>query len=305
MSRRLILLFCLISTISYGQSLQTVISSEGVEITEGGKKILFYQQQPKSLEGKYSRASYVHPLYDLKGNEITEDFPEDHPHHRGIFWAWHQIIIGGKETSDGWSCENISWLPGKMSIKKKGKSVTIRSEVFWQSTGNPGAPVSIVKENTKITVYKSTPQYRLVDFEIHLLPLKDSMQIGGSKDVKGYSGFSLRLKLPKDIQFVSEGKTIEAQETAVAAAPWMDFRGSFDGADHPVTGVTLFCDSEGATSQVPWILRKEQSMQNVAFPGSKPVNLPRKGLTLRYRLVIHDDTLTEEAIRNLYAAYLK
>ncbi|MEP7256902.1 MAG: DUF6807 family protein [Flavitalea sp.] len=303
MLRNLTLLCCCLSSFSYGQSLQAVRSPQGVEITESGKKVLFYQQQPKSQAGKFTRASYVHPLYDLKGNEITEDFPVDHPHHRGVFWAWHQIIINGKETADGWSCENISWLPGKMSIKKKSKTIAIRSEVLWQSTSIPGLPEPIIKENTTIIVHTGAQNYRLIDFNIHLLPLKDNMQIGGSKDVKGYSGFSIRLKLPRDIQFISDGKVIEAQETAVAGAPWMDFRGSFDGEGNPVTGVTLFCDAGSAASPVPWILRKEESMQNVAYPGTIPVDLPRKGLTLKYRLVIHDDTLTEEAIRNLYAQY--
>ena len=30
------------------------------------------------------------------GQVLTEDFPADHLHHRGIFWAWHQVYVGEK-----------------------------------------------------------------------------------------------------------------------------------------------------------------------------------------------------------------
>src|SRR5688572_21483736 len=81
----------LLSTRLYSQNFVVTKSVEGFEILQQGKKVLFYQQQPKSLGGKYERAGYVHPLYSLKGEILTEDFPDDHPFHHGIFWAWHQI----------------------------------------------------------------------------------------------------------------------------------------------------------------------------------------------------------------------
>src|SRR6056300_243087 len=72
------------------------INSEGTYFTEGNDSILKYQIAEKSLNGTYNRANYIHPLYTLDGDILTEDFPEDHLHHRGIFWAWHQLNIGDK-----------------------------------------------------------------------------------------------------------------------------------------------------------------------------------------------------------------
>ena len=34
------------------------------------------------------RSSYVHPIYGIEGEILTDDFPADHHHHRGLFWAW-------------------------------------------------------------------------------------------------------------------------------------------------------------------------------------------------------------------------
>src|SRR4026209_413775 len=84
------------------QHFTTTRSAEGIEIRENHKKVLFYQVRPKSVDGKYERAGFIHPLYSFNEKSLTEDMPEDHPYHRGIFWAWHQIIWNNKPIADGW-----------------------------------------------------------------------------------------------------------------------------------------------------------------------------------------------------------
>ncbi len=86
----------------------TVIETKtGLEISEAGKKVCAYQKTPASK--KSSRSHYFHPVYDLAENVITEDFPADHLHHHGIWWAWHQIKKNGKQIADGWQNDNIHW----------------------------------------------------------------------------------------------------------------------------------------------------------------------------------------------------
>lgn len=283
----------------YGQHFTTIRSDEGIEISENGKKVLFYQQRPKSSAGKYERAGYVHPLYSLNEKILTEDFPEDHPYHRGIFWAWHQIVLNDKKNADGWICENISWKPGKLKVKARKEKVILKSEMIWNANPEQNNPTSIIKENTKITVHKSTGQYRAIDFDIQLFALVDSLKIGGSDDAKGYGGFCLRLKLPNDISFVSNNTAITPMETAVTAGPWMDFTGSFDGALMPKAGVAVFCN-QPAGDQQPWILRKGKSMQNIPYPGRTPKTLSKKGWRLKYRIIIHNGDMSNDDLEKLY-----
>ena len=87
-----------------GSLMSSELTAEGILISENGKPVLFYQKNPKSKDGQFERANYIHPLYDLEGNVITEDFPADHLHQRGIFWTWHQILAGEKRLGDGWEC---------------------------------------------------------------------------------------------------------------------------------------------------------------------------------------------------------
>ena len=287
------------------QQLSATKTTGGIEISEAGSKVLFYQTNPKSLNGKYERANYIHPFYSLNGNILTEDFPEDHPHHRGIFWAWHQILINIKPIADGWSCENISWEVVDTNISKNKKSITLNSAVLWKSFLKNHQQVAIVKENLKIIVHSSTDQYRIIDFDITLAALVDSLKIGGSDDAKGYGGFSLRLKLPEDIKFLANNKEVIPQELAIKAGGWMDFAGSFEGENLPKSGVAVFCNPSNPGYPHPWILRKEKSMQNPAFPGRVPVELTKKGLRFQYRVVIHKSVFMHNDIEKLYHEYVE
>jgi Methane oxygenase PmoA len=304
---RFILIFCcsafLIPAKLCGQLFTTIRTHEGVEILENGKKVLFYQQQPKSLDGKYARAGYVHPLYNLHENVLTEDSPEDHPYHRGIFWAWHQIILKKKKIADGWVSENISWEPVSLKIIKKEASIRLQSEMLWNCVLKENKPTAIVKENTTIRIYKSTARYRAIDFDIHLVALVDSLEIGGSDDAKGYGGFCIRLKLPTDISFLSNDSTVTPTETAVTAGPWMDFRGSFDNETLSKTGVAIFCNPSNSHLPQQWILRKEASMQNIPYPGRTPVPLTKRGWHITCRIIIHND-MSNDDLEKLYQRYI-
>ena len=79
--------------------------------------------------------------------------------------------------------EHISWKPPKVKVKKSEGRVMLQSEMIWNAELD-NKPTAIVREKTKITVFKSTPQYRILDFDIHLFALADNLKIGGSDDQK-------------------------------------------------------------------------------------------------------------------------
>ena len=73
-----------------------------VDLAEGGARILRYNHgtvppPPETADRferggepplHYARGGYVHPLYGPHGEEITDDYSLNHPHRRGMFWAW-------------------------------------------------------------------------------------------------------------------------------------------------------------------------------------------------------------------------
>lgn len=167
----------------------SIRTDEGIEIKENGKPVLFYQVKPKSVNGKYARSGYVHPLYGLNGTVLTEDMPEDHLYHRGIFWAWHQVLVNDKSIADGWTSENISFVPVDVQVKRSGKSSIIRSKLVWRVKDSANGDISVIDESAKISIRSATSNYRVIDFDILLKPLVDDIKIGGSDDAKATEDF--------------------------------------------------------------------------------------------------------------------
>ncbi|WP_164101349.1 DUF6807 family protein [Candidatus Laterigemmans baculatus] len=274
---------------------------QGVLVREGDQQVLFYQRAVKSEDEKYPRSHYVHPLYDLDGNVLSEDFPADHLHHRGIYWAWHQVWVGEKRAGDPWVCEDFVWDVQTVDTQVcDDGTAELRLRVHWKSpriVDNRGEMTPLVDETAVIRIHPAKPDQRAIDFSFRLVPLVEQLKIGGSEDEKGYGGFCTRITLPHDLRFVSSGGEVQPQTLQVEAGPWMDMVGSYAiGSQNPgsttkaeeVSGVAILTHPSLPGYVQPWILRERRSMQNAAWPGRQPVLLPRdQPLAFNYRLILH------------------
>lgn len=281
-------------------------TKEGVEVSDLGKPVLFFQMRMKSLDGKWPRASYVHPLYGLDGQVLTEDFPEDHRHHRGVFWAWHQLRWHGNQMADPWACQGVEWLPperneGGIRTTANDERATVSVVRDWVVRTDEGKPKRLVREDVAISLAKSEPDRRAIDFTIRLLALEPNVTIGGSEDVKGYGGFSPRLRLPDDVAFVGRTGPVEPEATPVEGGAWMRITGTIDDK---ATGVTIMCHPSHPNFPPKWILRSRNSMQNAVWPGREPVALSTETATvLRYRLLVDRGDLSGEWIERNYKSF--
>jgi hypothetical protein len=293
-------------------TMRVVATDDGYEFFEGESPILHYQAMPRSLNGKFERAGYVHPLHDLDGNVLTEDFPPDHLHHRGVFWAWHQLYVGDTQVGDPWICRDfLARVDSVKVLKSEPDSAGICATVHWVSpdrTTPTGELKPIIREETTIRTFRSDGSHRMIDFRIALVALEPSVRIGGSDDAKGYGGFSPRLRLPQDIRFIAEQGEVEPLKTAVNPSRWMDMVGSFSvdptSGSGTTSGVTVLCHPSLPGFPHKWILRKTRSMQNPAFPGREPVPVPTdKPLELRYRIIVHRGEASAQQLAKWFANY--
>ncbi len=280
-----VFIFCL-SCNPQSSPFTTAVTEEKIVLLEDGNPVFVYQKKPKSLTGQYVCNNYIHPLFDLSGNVITEEFPADHPYHRGVFWAWHQLYAAGRRLGDGWTNDSISQKVVGAVIEKGKLYARLITDVLWSSpVTEDGEP--FIEEKTTITVHKLSDGIRRIDFEIVLKALSDQLQIGGSADQKGYGGFCVRMRLPDSLKFISDNGPVTPQELQIKAGPWMDFSGRF-GAGPEISGITIICHPSMPGYPEPWILRQKGSMQNVVFPGRDRIDVSKdKPVVLRYRLIIH------------------
>lgn len=282
-------------------------TEQGFSVAEGEEQVLFYQRQHKSMDGKYTRANYIHPLYGLDGEILTEDFPADHPHHRGVFWAWHQVWLGDKKLGDGWATIDFFWDVYDTEILTiDSKSRALRFHVYWKSpqlTDVDDKQEAFVKETTTIRVHRAEDNMRMIDFQIELLALKDNMRLGGSEDAKGYGGFTTRIPLPDGLAFTGTDGPVEPTNLSVEAGPWLDFSGNL-GGQGKTSGLAILCHNSSPGYPQRWILRRKGSAQNPVYPGRHPVPLSReKPLVLRYRLIIHRGDINDINFDELQAEY--
>lgn len=275
---------------------------QGIELFENGQPVYFYQRQPKSVDGRYICSNYLHPLFSLGGDTLTEEFPEDHPYHRGVFWAWHQIFIDNNSVGDGWVMEHISEEVTGVHPEVSDNLAVLNLDVQWKSDIFQDGK-AFVQENTAIVVHPLKAGVRIIDFEIKLTAMVPGISIGGSDDEKGYGGFCIRMKLPDDLIFTSTNGPVEPQTMQIKAGTWMDFSGSFC-KNNKKSGITILSQRDFLNYPVHWILRRETSMQNIVFPGRQRANLSvDKPIILKYRVIVHNGNARKSSINKQQREY--
>ena len=80
------------------------VDEASLGLWEGDRPILVYNHGIRSKQGNPApkpHSCYIHPLYGLDGEVLTDDFPADHLHHRGVFWAWPHVTVDGRHSTSG------------------------------------------------------------------------------------------------------------------------------------------------------------------------------------------------------------
>ena len=256
---------------------------QGYWFTEGDTKVLFYQAERKALpDGQAARSNYFHPLYDLDGNVLTEDFPKDHIHHRGIFWAWHQVRINGTTVQDQWANRDSFWTVQDAQIDSDARSASLALRVVWESplfTDAQGQRRPFVEERSVTRVHRAEGAIRKIDFHQRLTALVDGVEIGGSDDAKGYGGFSYRVVMPPDIRFTGPQGVVTPIENAVEFEPvdgcvgelWGVGEERPDGPDAPEhDGVPAALDPPRAEQHAECRLPRSAARRHPARPAGDP-----------------------------------
>ncbi len=286
-----------------GHAIEVSQETAGYLVREAGRPVLFYQLEPRSIDGSFERSNYVHPLYGLDGEILTEDFPKDHRHHRGVYWTWHQVLIGEIRAGDPWLAQRFSWQLEDARVLPAGNGLRLTHR--WFSPDFAAGSEPIAEEIAEVVVHPEASDIRFVDFDIRLAALQEDLRLGGSEDEKGYGGFSVRVRVLEDLRFTAASGGVIPQRLAMDVGDWVDFSAAFGGAG-TASGVAVFVHPSSAGYPQGWVLRASAtpSMQNPVWPGPAPVSVPMgEPVRLRYRLVIHRGAASSVSLQELSKAY--
>lgn len=285
------------------------VDDKSLGLWDGEKPVLVYNHGMIGKEGvaeRYNRACYVHPLYGLDGEVLTEDFPRDHYHHRGVFWAWPGMKAEGKSVQ--------SWIPQGIHYKQERvvrQEATDKAAIFEAENGWYVGDKKVVKEALVITVHPAAKDSRAIDFELTWTALDAPVTLWGAAG-KSYGGFNLRFGQNKaepnanrrkdTVITTSEGPS-KGRDVENRPLAWADITGEVAGAPGR-SGVAIFIAKDHPDYPPTWLTRHYGCLC-VGWPGVKPKDLePGKPVRCRYRLWLHRGEADEATLRKAYEDYL-
>lgn len=245
---------------------------DGIALAEAGVPILFYRSQPAPGREAW-RVNYVHPLYSVAGAVITEDAPPDHLHQRGVYWAWRRILVDGVRVADGWVGDKVAMAVASPTARAwPDGSMQVDARATWRVPVH-GVETAIIEESSSIRTYPLNEGRRRIVLEVRLRALRGGVQLAGTDDEKGYGGVSLRLGHAEQLDFLGDGRALQPLVAAVRAGEEVTFLWPA-----PASGWPGSIRARCRVNDQPWsswVLRREPSMQNCAFPGRDPVTVPQ------------------------------
>lgn len=290
------------SAVSAGAKMQAVSNAVTgqIELFDAGRPVLRYNYRTvepgavlaniKTNNLKYARprSDYIHPLFGLNGEELTRDWSVDHPHHRGIYWAWPEVEYG-TNRADLHALQNIFARPtGKVKLQSGAEFAQIEAENLWMWKDQE----AIVLELATIRAYPATGQGRAIDLTLRFVALKDGVTMARRK-LTHYGGLNVRLLTPP-AQVIS---IFTNPPDARPLRAWADVSGLFAGGNMP-SGLSLMQHPQNPEYPGEWVQFPNLSWCQPTFPtsGTRHALLRGQPLVLRYRLWIHAGGKPDEAM---------
>jgi hypothetical protein len=276
----------------------SAVNENSLGLWEGAKPLLVYNHGTitnPSARGSTPRSCYVHPLYGLDGEVLTDDFPKDHDYHRGLYWAWPHIKIREQEY-DLWSIRGIEqkfqrWITREISSDEA--ILTVENGWFV-------ADKRVMQETVSFRVHRAGAQSRAIDLELTWKPIDDPITLSGAPG-KSYGGLNLRFaSRSKPVIIVPAGRAPE--DLVVTKFAWADLSEEFKQPGQ-MSGAAIFVDPDDPDFPPTWMTR-HYGLLSVGWPGVNAQTFPPgKSFTCRYRVWIHRKLLEAEEIQKAYEEY--
>ncbi|MDX2153907.1 MAG: DUF6807 family protein [Bryobacteraceae bacterium] len=264
----------LASTLSWNE-----LADGRLELRENNRPVLVYNYGPQLPEGvreRYRRSGYMHPVYAPNGVVVTDDFPADHYHHRGISWMWPVIAYQGRRydlwlLQPGIRSEFVRWV-----ARENGSPARLAAENGW-FVGDR----RILKETVDFRVHPSKDGAQAIDITLVFEALEPITLKGEPTDNKGYGGLSVRFAPRKETVITSEqGREPSSDRKPL---PWAELAGAFDKG-RAALRIDIVKDNPAFPNG--WCLR-EYGFLGVNYPGTEQIDLsPGKPLRLTYRITV-------------------
>ena len=279
-------------------------------VIEDGKPVLVYRyafvEPPKRVPEHFRRSCYIHPLYGLDGEVLTQDFPVDHFHHRGVFWAWPKSTIGDKPI-DVWALPDTRQVHEAWLTKKAdAEGAVIGAQNVWVFDSAPED--AIVREKITFTVLPAEGNSRAIDFHLHFENLgTETLTIrGATTDNKGYGGLCLRPDATRrPFTFTAAQGELDGDKLHLES-PWLDISYARKKGGKKISGAAFFQHPGNPGYPHPGWITRGYGFLGVSWPHTEAYELkPGQTVELRYRLLVHRGTAEGAKVKKAFQTYEK
>ena len=278
----------------------TNVTEKSLALFEGARPVFVYNYgiiDHPGVPADRARSSYVHPLYGLDGEVLTDDFPKDHYHHRGLFWSWPHVRIAGQHY-DLWMLQGIQhrfqrWL----EREGDANGATLAVENGWYVGER-----KVVLERVSLRALPSAKNERALDVELTWIPVGEAVTLEGAEG-KSYGGLTLRFA-PCTNTVITTPLGQDGQDLTMTHLPWADLSAKFAGREQ-TSGAAIFIAPDHPDFPPEWLTR-HYGVLCVGWPGVKAKTFqPGEEIRCRYRVWIHRGARDLANINQAYEGYAK
>jgi hypothetical protein len=275
------------------------VDDNSLGLWEGGKPVFVYSHGvllKAGVPADRARSTYLHPVYGLDGEVLTDDFPKDHYHHRGLFWAWPHVKTGGKEY-DLWMIKGVEQKFERWLAKEAGDTALLKVENGWYA-----GTKKIMGEQVSFRVHPAEAEARAIDVELVLTPKEQAVTLAGAEG-KSYGGLTLRFAPCTNVVITTplgNGK----EDLPMTRLPWADLTAQFPGVSQP-SGAAIFVAPSHPDFPPMWLTR-HYGVLCLGWPGVDAKSFePDKPIRLHYRVWIHRGAADAERLKKAFDTYTK
>lgn len=291
---------------------RAVLQKEGKRLkgAVAGKPVLWYQGEPGDLPRtniapEFRRGGYIHPLLTLSGRAVTDDYPPNHIHHHGVWWAWTKTEFQGREP-DFWNMG-----------QKKGRGEFVGIDHTWSGPVHSGfkarhrfvdltapTPVTALNDEWEVRIYPATADDKLWMFDLVSTqttateaPLKLPEYHYGGLGFRGNWAWNGK---DKCFFLTSEGET-DREKGNFTRGRWCAIWGNVDGQP---AGVTILGSPQNFGAPQPMRLHPSEPFFCYAPQQLGPMEIvPGKPYVSRYRFLVHDGPPDKELIEHFWQEF--
>jgi len=281
--------------------------------TPDGRTVLRYMTK-KPADSKLTANSVccLFPLNTPSGERVVDFAPGDHPHHRGVFLAWHAMDAG--ERADFWGWGEMAPTSGRVIENRsveltaaKDLQATIAVQNDWMADDK-----KVIDEQTTVRVRQEGDAY-LVDLVFRLTPTESV-----TLDRSAFGGFCVKARKDGEGVYADAAGPVEREaphhlkpETDWPSQPWYDYTITLQGDEsregagaEPAKQIGVTVIDHPQNPPTMWHNLKSIAMINPCIVAPAAVTFTKdEPLELRYRLVVHDGPLSAEAVEKFSAQW--